>query len=485
MRTSRRRGPFAALILALCALLLGVPAQAGATVPAAAPAPFAVPSDGGTYQLAMAGNGRCLDVPGASTASGAKIQLWGCTPDSPWQDFRLVGVGSGQYHLVNASSGKCADVTDWSTDSGAAVQQWGCDGAQGNQRWSLTASTGGTYQVVNAHSRLCLSAQNPSAGNGTAITQQPCTTDASRRWTFVPVGSADWSDTPEGFASTNGGTTGGAAGSTVTVTTLADLQRYASASQPHVIRVAAAINVNPKGHEIRVASNKTIVGVGTQGQIVGGGFFLDGVSNVIIRNLTIRDTRMADDDPGDDAYDFDGIQMDGANRVWIDHNRIERMNDGLIDSREDTTNLTVSWNILNEGNKSFGIGWTENVTARITIHHNWIRNTNSRNPSTDNVAMAHFYNNWLQDTRSGNWSRGATRAVIENSYYERVRDPYYRDATAALTQRGSILVDTSGRRETGGTTFDPRAQYAYTLHPAADVPGLLRSGAGPQASIGT
>ena len=66
------------------------------------------------------------------------------------------------------------------------------------------------------------------------------------------------------------------------------------------------------------------------------------------------------------------------------------MNDGLIDSRKDTTNLTVSWNVIAEGNKFFGIGWTTNVTARITIHHNWIHDTNQRNPSTDNVAYAHL-----------------------------------------------------------------------------------------------
>ena len=43
--------------------------------------------------------------------------------------------------------------------------------------------------------------------------------------------------------------------------------------------------------EIRVASNKTIIGVGTSATIVKGGFFLAvGVHNVIIRNLTIRDT---------------------------------------------------------------------------------------------------------------------------------------------------------------------------------------------------
>ncbi|WP_198320522.1 hypothetical protein [Actinosynnema pretiosum] len=39
------------------------------------------------------------------------------------------------------------------------------------------------------------------------------------------------------------------------------------------------------------------------------------------------------------------------------------MNDGLIDNRKDTTNLTASWNVLAENNKSFGIGWTGNVVV--------------------------------------------------------------------------------------------------------------------------
>ncbi|MGW2257993.1 pectate lyase family protein [Streptomyces sp. NPDC001780] len=298
--------------------------------------------------------------------------------------------------------------------------------------------------------------------------------------------AAVWADGPEGFAATDGGTTGGAAGATVTVTTFADLDRYATAAAPYVIKVAAAIGVSPFGHEIRVTSNKTIIGVGTKGQIVGGGFFLGaGVRNVIIRNLTIRDTRMPDDDPDDKAYDYDGIQMDTADHIWIDHNRIERMNDGLIDSRKDTTNLTVSWNILNEGNKSFGIGWTDNVTARITIHHNWIRGTNSRNPSIDNVAYAHLYNNYMQNvTGYGNYSRGSSRTVIENGYFEKVKDPYYRDSTASLTQTGSILNGCTGLQQTGGTTFSPRDHYSYTLDAAAQVPSLVSKGAGPQAAIG-
>ncbi|MFC6093206.1 pectate lyase family protein [Saccharothrix lopnurensis] len=301
-----------------------------------------------------------------------------------------------------------------------------------------------------------------------------------------PPRTLAWPATADGFAGTGGGTTGGAGGATVTVTTFADLVRYATAAAPYVIRVDGAVNATPYGTEVKVASNKTIVGVGTRGHLVNGGFFLGtGVNNVIIRNLTIRDTLMASDDPDDKDFDYDGIQLDGAHHVWIDHNTITRMNDGLIDSRKDTSYLTVSWNVLAQNNKSFGIGWTENVTARMTIHHNWIRDTNQRNPSTDNVAYAHLYNNHLQNVRSyGNYARGATRMVLENSYFDNVKDPYYRDAAAQLRQSGSVVVNSPGRRETGGSAFDPRSFYAYTLDAAADVPALLRAYAGPRPDIG-
>ncbi|WP_367129501.1 hypothetical protein [Saccharothrix sp. HUAS TT1] len=246
---------------------------------------------------------------------------------------------------------------------------------------------------------------------------------------------AAWASSADGFAGA-AGTTGGAGGTTVTATNQADLERYAKASAPHVIRVDRAITITPLGREIPVTSNKTVIGVGTRGEIVGGGFFLGaGTSNVIIRNLTVRDTRVASDDPDDKDFDYDGIQLDTANRVWIDHN--------------------------------------------------WIHSTNSRNPSTDNVAYAHLYNNYLQNVRGyGNYSRGNTKMVLENSYFDGVKDPYYKDTTAQLRQSGSVVVNSSGKQQTGGSAFNPADFYPYALDRAADVPGLVRAQAGPRADIG-
>ncbi|MEV4426317.1 pectinesterase family protein [Streptomyces sp. NPDC049602] len=299
----------------------------------------------------------------------------------------------------------------------------------------------------------------------------------------------------DGFASVDAlgqkGTYGGRDGATVTVRNLADLEKYATAPEPYVIVVAGTITMNPVGKEIKVASDKTIVGSGTSGHIVGGGFFLGpGVHNVIIRNLTIRDAYQGV--WNDKEHDFDAVQMDGAHHVWIDHNDLRHMADGLIDSRKDTTYVTVSWNRLSNNNKTFGIGWTENVTADLTLHHNWFRETEQRNPSTDNVAHAHLYNNYLQDepgtaitSSYGNYARGKTRMLLENSYFQGMNNPVIKDAGASLVQRGNIFSGTGGRNESGGTAFDPRTYYPYTPDPAADVPALLKSGAGPRSSLGT
>ena len=307
------------------------------------------------------------------------------------------------------------------------------------------------------------------------------------------VPAADrWTDRPHGFASLAGGTTGGAGGKVVTVTDQAALAKYAAAEGPYVIRVKGSLTMDPFGTEIPVASDKTIIGVSDTAEIVHGGFTLDpGTHNVIIRNLAIRDTAIEGNWDCKDT-DYDGIRLDTAHHVWIDHIRFSRICDGQLDIRKDSEYVTVSYNQFTNNNKTFGIGWTPNVKTQITVDHNWFRGTKQRNPSADNVAYAHLYNNYLSAQLSdgdpvwtyGNWSRGKTRMVIENSFYDGVQHPHQADATAELVQRGSILRNTTGRHDAWGTAFDPRAFYDYRLDPAAAVPALVKGFSGPQKRIG-
>jgi pectinesterase len=177
------RALLAGLLVAGTGLLAGAaPAAADGGVQAAA-----VPADGGTYRLVATHSGRCVDVPGASADSGALLQQWGCTDDSPWQQFRLAAAGSGRYQLVNVSSGKCVDVTGGSTASGTRLQQWGCGAGQANQQWTLTAAPNGTYRITGVGSGLCVAVQGAATGSGAAVVQETCGSGTHQQWLFDPV----------------------------------------------------------------------------------------------------------------------------------------------------------------------------------------------------------------------------------------------------------------------------------------------------------
>ncbi|MGC4086649.1 MAG: hypothetical protein QM756_01895 [Polyangiaceae bacterium] len=292
-----------------------------------------------------------------------------------------------------------------------------------------------------------------------------------------------------GFATREGGTTGGGSVAPTTVTTQAELRACATATEARVCRVQGTLTFSPF-EEIRVTSNKTIIGAGANAAIVMGGFFLNvGVKNVIIRNLTIRDSYIEGqyDTGGDNGGDRDGVQMDTVDHVWIDHVHFNHLGDGQIDSRKDTTLLTVSWNILENHNKAFGIGWTESVTAQMTIHHNWLYNTTQRNPSTDNVLRAHLYNNVMENITSyGNYARGGTNMVLQNSVFINVANPHYYD-TGTLVAINNVYRSTTGTRTQTGTTFsffDPSTFYSYKLDPVDQVEALVKRCAGPRAELG-
>ncbi len=132
------------------------------------------------------------------------------------------------------------------------------------------------------------------------------------------------------------------------------------------------------------------------------------------------------------------------------------------------------------------------VADQASVDHNWFTGTKQRNPSADNCAYAHLYDNYFSAQVAGgdpvwtygSWSRGRTRMVIENSYYDGVRHPYQADPTAELVQRGSVLRNTTGRTDTPGDAFDPWDFSSYRLDPAAAVPARVTRFSGPQRRIG-
>ena len=306
----------------------------------------------------------------------------------------------------------------------------------------------------------------------------------------LPVGQVlagnAWAGTPTGFAGVTAhgreGSSGGAGGALVHAKTPDQLRTYAKSPDPLVVILHGEL-VFPQYEKLAVASNKSFLGAGVGTAVVNAGFKLVNVSNVVFRNFTVRDSYIPGDFEGKRPdNDRDGIQMDTSTHVWVDHMHFTRLGDGLVDIRKDCDNVTVSWNVFSDHNKALGEGWTSNVVTRLTLHHNWIRNTHQRNASLDNTAASHVYNNYLEDISSyGMLGRNGALLVVEGNYFRDVRNPlHHQGAGGELVARENIFEACTGNTgQERGPAFDPSAAYGYELTPTAAVPALVRRFAGP------
>ncbi|GLW64052.1 pectate lyase [Actinomadura rubrobrunea] len=295
---------------------------------------------------------------------------------------------------------------------------------------------------------------------------------AETRTDARPVAAAE--NSPVGYAAQNGGTTGGAGGTTVTVTNASQFLRYAQASGRYVIRVDGTIALS--GME-DVASDKTIIGVGANGRITGGGLDLDGVRNVIIRNLTFT------------GADDDAINVqDGSTNIWIDHNDLSGADDGLLDIKRGSDFITVSWNRFHDHDKTSLVGHSDGNASqdrghlRVTYVHNWFQGTNQRHPRVRFANPVHVLNNYYSDIGSyGVASTMDAGVFVEGNYFENVRRPTsiqegdsdegnIREANNLLVNSGSIVT-----RNPGSVAAIP---YSYSAEPASSVKATVTAGAG-------
>ncbi len=119
--------------------------------------------------------GKCVDVSGANSANGTRVQLWTCNGTNA-QSWTLGTDGTIRV------LGKCLDVSGGSTANGARVQIWDCNGT-GAQQWIANAA----HDIVNPQANKCLDATGVSSADGTPLQIWDCTGGANQKWT-VPSG---------------------------------------------------------------------------------------------------------------------------------------------------------------------------------------------------------------------------------------------------------------------------------------------------------
>ena len=211
---------------------------------------------------------------------------------------------------------------------------------------------------------------------------------------------------------------GGALGDTIEATSLTELISYLGDENPRIVKLSKYIS-GSSTDEIKIGSNKTLIGTNDLAHIEGIKVAIDGSRNVIIKNVTFSKVL------GADEIEING----GARNVWIDHCELftdrdhddyEDYYDGLLDIKNESSFITVSWCYLHDHNKSVlissGDKSFQDSVQRITFHHNYFYNCNSRLPSI-RFGQAHIFNNFYEDNSTAVNTRMNACVRVEKNYF--------------------------------------------------------------------
>ena len=293
-----------------------------------------------------------------------------------------------------------------------------------------------------------------------------------------------------GWATQNGGTTGGGQQTPVVVTSADQLADELGGNDAKVIHLKG----NVEG-SFGVGSNKTLIGV--CGAELHGHIGISGSSNVIIRNLKLVGNN-CQDSPLDCSGGADAMTLSGgAHNVWIDHLDISDGSDGNLDITQGSDFVTVSWSKFSYSSKRtdpdagasghrfsnlIGSSDTEPDDVghlNVTYHHCWwAQNVDQRMPRTRR-GQIHVFNNLY--TASGNsYCTNAgqdAKLLVQNNVYAGVNQPLDVSANGNMKQEGNDFTNSTGNKDAKGTGFTP--PYAVTLEPTATLRAALEAGVGP------
>jgi hypothetical protein len=196
-------------------------------------------------------------------------------------------------------------------------------------------------------------------------------------------------------------------------------------------------------------------------------------------------------------------------------NQTKDYEDGSTDITHGSKNVTVSWCKYVKTQKSCLVGHSNSqsgdaaITA--TFHHNWFQGSSSRHPRV-RFGKVHVYNNFFDgNTTYGVGSAYGAKVLVEYNYFDGVQLPtdictYPAKESGVSNLQGSVagylwatqdvFVNRPEKAKDpypltnikytsyNGSTIEPltyadfKPSYDYTVTAAADVPSVVRAGAG-------
>lgn len=304
----RIKSPFA--LLTVTKLVAVVPLLCTQACSDGADPPGSTPARGGASTQpnpSRSGSGGTTALGGATSSGGTAV------------------AGQGQSPGGGASSG--------GTNGGAGGETQSAGGTAG----APSAGTAGSPSGGTAGTPSGGTAGAPSAGTAGAPSAGAAGS-TSGGGAMKPSGVIRITDPVPGWASVDGGTTGGGTdlGSAITVKTSGELNSAASSSGKKIILVEPGTYSS-----LSPASDKTIIGK-APGVIIKGRLNITGKSNIIIRNIAVQDNRCGSFEAcrsGSDAVYIGN----GSHHVWLDHMDISDGQDGNLDQTNKADTTTITW----------------------------------------------------------------------------------------------------------------------------------------------
>lgn len=410
----------------------------------------------------------------------------------------LEKVGSDYYRIINKATGYVLAPTNNSASSGAAVVTTGVT-SNNAQYWKIvgvktdTYSNTLNYKIVNyANTNLALTLSN---GSYTLSSYSGSATQCFRFNAYGVEGFAGYCKDMNGNEKAS--VTGGVLGDIVTVTSLSDLQTYASGSTPYTIIIGKNISASSLT-KVNVGKNKTFIGSYSAHTLHNIHFRnISSSGNNIYKNITFSHDV--------DINNNDDIQMyisNGTN-FWLDHcswSGHDMSTDSSIHANDTDKFIYVGLNadFVTVNGSYFGghkygliLGYPNEDGAstydgypHMTICNNYFNNTITRAPGLMRYGYFHCYNNFVYNFNLGYTAYTNAKIYSEKNYFD---TGSYSGAVVDNTRNNSQFLDVDSYSNKtidtiGSLTWRPSTNYGYATRNASSAKSWCQSYCGSQSS---
>ena len=340
-----------------------------------------------------------------------------------------------------------------------------------------------------------------------------------------------------GFATQNGGTTGGANADSAHIYLVSSISAFEAAldedeGDSRIIQIQGTIDISggtayssfndqKSRSQIKIPSNTTIIGVTSDAGFTNGSLVMSHVNNVIIRNIHIETpVDVAPHFESGDGWnaEWDSMTITYSKNVWVDHVTFDDgsytdadytevdgyeyvRHDGMLDIKHGSDFVTVSASLFENHNKTMLIGHSKSNSKedsghlRVTLADNVFSKTTQRTPRV-RYGKIHAFNNLFEgdykdDTYPFMYAFGLGYEGSINSQYNvfnidnlktskqyKVAKVY--KTNSELTDTGSVFNDTtldlSGSNIPADVSWN--IPYSYSLYSTEGLAAYLKATAG-------